>query len=156
MHWKRWAAVLGAALLGIALAAAPRVATAGHHHQKSLYERLGGVQAIAAVVDDMVDRLLKDPVITANPRTVEGMKHVTVPGLKYQITAFLCQAAGGPEKYTGKDMLAAHKGLRISDEEWDAGAKDVKATLDKFHVPDAEQQEIFALVGSIKKDIVGQ
>jgi truncated hemoglobin YjbI len=122
--------------------------------QKSLYERLGGVHAIAAVVDDFVNRLIVNPVIGSNPRTVASLQKIPVPAIKFQLTAMLCQVSGGPQKYFGHDMKAAHMGLMISDAEWDAAAADLKATLDKFNVPEKEQQEIFVLVSSTKPDIV--
>lgn len=122
--------------------------------QKSLYERLGGVHTIAAVVDDFVNRLAMNPVIGSNPRTVAALQKIPVPAIKFQVTAMLCQVSGGPQKYIGHDMKSAHMGLMISDAEWDAAAADLKATLDKFKVPEKEQQEIFALVGGTKPDIV--
>ena len=141
------------ALLALALGSAPAL-WADEKAEKSLYDRLGGVPAIAAVVDDFVNRLLEDPVITANPRTVEAMKHTTVPGLKFQLTALVCQVADGPQKYTGRSMKAAHEYMGITEREWDAMAADFKMTLDRFKVPSREQQELFAAIGMTKKDIV--
>ncbi len=122
--------------------------------QKSLYERLGGVMAISAVVDDFVNRLFVNPTVTGNPKVAEAAKHITVPGLKYLVTEQLCAATGGPHNYTGRDMKGSHRHLGVSEEEWKAAAGDLKATLDKFNVPDREQQEVFTLIGSTKKDIV--
>jgi|GEM_PF-510766 len=122
--------------------------------EKSLYERLGGVYQIAAVVDDFVDKLLVDPIITANKNTVSGLAHITKPGLKYLITEMLSQAAGGPQKYTGKPMKEAHKDLKISEAEWEAMVKDFLSTLAKFKVPNKEQIELVVIVGNTKSDIV--
>jgi hemoglobin len=148
----------GLALLAILLAMASNPTgaqeSADQKAAQTLYERLGGVQAIAAVVDDLVDRLLRDPAITGNPKVVEGMKHVTVPGIKFQITALFCELTGGPQKYAGKSMKESHKDLNISEREWDAMAADFKLTLDKFKVPEREQKELFAVVGRTKQDIV--
>lgn len=144
---------LGSLCLAL-LAAAVLAGRPALAQEKSLYERLGGVNAIAAVVDDFVDRLLKDKTITANPHVVEGMKHVTVPGLKYLLTEQVCEAAGGPQRYTGRSMKESHAGLWITEKEWQAMAMDFQKTLDKFKVPEREQKELFAAVGSTKQDVV--
>lgn len=125
--------------------------------EKSLYERLGGASAIATVVDDFVDRLLKNQVILSNPKTVEAAKsgRFTVPGLKYLLAEQICAATGDPQKYTGREMKESHQHLNISEKEWEAMAADLKATLDKFKVPEKEQQELFAILGKTKKDVVG-
>ncbi len=122
--------------------------------EKSLYERLGGVYPIAAVVDDFVDKLLINPIITANKNTVAGLAHITKPGLKYLLTEMICQAAGGPQKYTGKSMKEAHKDLKISEAEWEAMVKEFLASLGKFKVPNKEQIELVVIVGTTKADIV--
>lgn len=127
---------------------------AAHAQSKSLYERLGGVHTIAGVVDEFVNRLATNQVVASNPRTVASLSKIPIPAIKFQVTAMLCQSTGGPQKYIGRDMKAAHMGLMISDEEWDSAASDLKATLDKFKVPDREQQELFQLVGGSRKDIV--
>jgi len=129
----------------------------GSAQEKSLYERLGGAYAIATVVDDFVDRLLKNQVILSNPKTVEAAKsgRFTVPGLKYLLAEQICAATGGPQQYTGREMKESHAHLNISEKEWETAAADLKATLDKFKVPEKEQQELFKIVTSTKKDIVG-
>ncbi len=122
--------------------------------EESLYKRLGGVYNIAAVVDDFVDRLLADPIITGNKNIVSAMGKITKPGLKYQITELLCQAAGGPQKYNGRSMKDSHQGLNITEAEWQAMMKDFLATLAKFNIKGLEQNELLVIVGSIKSDIV--
>jgi hemoglobin len=125
---------------------------------KSLYDRLGGTYAIAAVVDDYIDNLVKDPVVMANPRVKAAVGKAAaghgVPGLKYQITAFFIEASGGPDKYHGGTMKDTHATLNITHSEWEASAAVLKATLDKFKVPAPEQGELFALVESTHEDIV--
>src|SRR5690349_10628934 len=76
------------------------------------------------------------------------------PGLKYSITELVCQATGGPQKYTGLSMRESHADLKITEAEWTAFAGEFKATLDKFKVPEKEQNELFQIVGSLKDDIV--
>ncbi len=120
----------------------------------SLYDRVGGVYSIAAVVDDFTDKLLSDPIITANQKVVAAMGKITKAGLKYRITELVCQVSGGPQKYTGKPMKDAHQNLNISEGEWAATVKILLGTLTKFNVPEKEQNELLVLIGSTKNDIV--
>lgn len=122
--------------------------------EKSLYERLGGTYAIATVVDDLIERLLVNDILNANPAINEARDRVPKAGLKFRVTAMVCQATGGPEIYKGRSMYDAHKHLNITEKEWEAMASDFKMSLDKFKVPEKEQQEIFDILGSTKKDIV--
>jgi hemoglobin len=122
--------------------------------EKSLYARLGGNRAIAAVVDDFCDRIKCNEVILANPVVKDIFSRTIQPGFKHSVTSLMCQVTGGPEKYHGLGMREAHLGMKITDKEWDAFAADFKATLDKFKVPAKEQGELFALVSSLKPEIV--
>lgn len=122
--------------------------------ENSLYERLGGTYAIATVVDDFIERLLVNDILNANPAIKEARDRVPKAGLKFRVTAMVCQVTGGPEVYKGRSMYDAHKHLNITEKEWDAMAADFKKSLDKFKVPEKEQQELFELVGTTKKDIV--
>jgi hemoglobin len=129
--------------------------TAGaQEKQRPLYDRLGGVYSIATVVDDFIERLLVNRTLNANPAINEARAHVPKAGLKFQVTALVCEVTGGPCKYAGRGMKEAHQHLNITPAEWDAMVVDFKATLDTFKVPQAEQQELIAIVGSTKKDIV--
>lgn len=120
----------------------------------SLYERLGGVYAIATVVDDFIDRIMDDPRLNANPKVNVAHHRVSRAGFKYLVTEQVCAAAGGPQRYTGRSMHDSHVHLDITEEEWLAFLDDLKHTLTKFNVPAAEQDELFAIVESTKKDIV--
>ena len=120
----------------------------------SLYERLGGVYAIATVVDDFIDRIMLNPRLNANAKVDEAHHKVSPPGFKYLVTEMVCWATGGPQKYTGKTMLDSHGHLDITEPEWQAFLDDFRACLAKFQVPPREQQELFAIVESTKKDIV--
>ena len=122
--------------------------------QPSLYERLGGVYPIAAVVDDFIDRIMDDPRLNANPLVNEAHHRVSRAGFKYLVTEQVCWAAGGPQRYTGRNMRDSHEHLKITAEEWEAFLDDLRKTLDKFQVPAAEQGELFAIVASTKGDIV--
>jgi hemoglobin len=125
-----------------------------NQNQSSLYERLGGVYSIATVVDDFIDRVMTDPRLNANPRVDEAHHRVSAAGFKYLVTEMVCWAAGGPQRYTGRSMLDSHKDLMITDAEWQAFLDDLQQTLDKFSVPQTEQEELKAIVASTKADIV--
>jgi hemoglobin len=120
----------------------------------TLYERLGGVFAIATVVDDFIDRIMVDPRLNANPKVNEAHHKVARAGFKYLVTEQVCAAAGGPQRYTGRSMRDSHAQLDISEEEWQAFLDDFRQTLDQFKVPTTEQAELFAIVESTKGDIV--
>jgi hemoglobin len=122
--------------------------------KKSLYDRLGGLYNIAAVVDDFIERLLVDDTLNANPAIKAARERVPKAGLKFHVTALMCEATGGPCKYTGRTMKESHTQLNINDGQWNAMLADFKGTLNKFNVPAGEQDELIAIVGSTKGDIV--
>jgi hemoglobin len=118
--------------------------------QKSLYERLGGKEAITAVVDDFVAN------VAADKRINGFFAKADIPRLKRNLVDQICQATGGPCTYTGKDMRTAHKGMGITDADFNALVEDLKKSLDKFKVPAKEQGELLGALGSMKPQIVGQ
>ncbi len=120
----------------------------------TLYERLGGVYPIATVVDDLIDRVMVDSRLNANPRVDEAHHRVAPAGFKYLVTEMVCWAAGGPQKYTGRSMYESHKEMKITAGEWEAFMDDLRQTLDKFGVPAPEQAELKAIVESTRADIV--
>ena len=120
----------------------------------SLYERLGGVYSIATVIDDLIDRIMADPRLNANPAVDEAHHKVPPAGFKYLVTEMLCWASGGPQKYSGRSMVDSHRDLNITPQEWEAFMDDLQQTLDKFKVPAAEQAEVRAIVQSTYSDIV--
>ena len=128
---------------------------------KSLYTRLGGEPAIRAVVEDFVNSAAGDPKVNfdrknpAHPKTWDATRE-NVTKLKAQLVAFIAQATGGPKNYTGQDMGEAHRGMQIKEEEFNALAGHLKNTLVKLNVPQKEQDELMAVVGSTKGDIVGK
>ncbi|MEE8234227.1 MAG: group 1 truncated hemoglobin [Gammaproteobacteria bacterium] len=127
---------------------------AQEQEEKSLYERLGGVHGIATVVDDFIERVAANDSINANPAIKEPRDRVPIAGIKHRVTELVCQVTGGPEKYNGRTMKEVHKDMNITEKEWDAMVADFKKTLDKFKVPEKEQNELFAIVESTKPDIV--
>jgi hemoglobin len=119
--------------------------------KKSLYQRLGGYDAIAAVVDDFVGRLVTDKQFE---RFFVGHSNDSKKRIRQHIVDQFCAGAGGPCVYTGRSMKDSHTGLGITEAEWDASARHLVATLDKFKVPEAEQKELLAFVTTLKADIV--
>ena len=119
--------------------------------QKSLYERLGGYDAITAVVNDLLPRLQADSLLGRfwQHRGEDGVKRE-----KQLLIDFLCACAGGPLYYTGRDMKTSHKGMKISERDWAAFLGHLNATLDAFQVPQAEREEAVAFIQSTKPDIV--
>jgi hemoglobin len=120
----------------------------------SLYDRLGGVYNIATVIDDLIDKVMTDPRLNANPRVDEAHHRVSAAGFKYFVTELACSAAGGPQTYSGRPMGDSHRHLMITDGEWQAFMDDLQQTFDKFAVPQSEQEELRAIVESTREAIV--
>ena len=119
--------------------------------EKTLYSRLGGYDAIAAVVENLVGRLMQDE------RLGRFWAHRGDDGIRREkqlLVDFLCHCAGGPMYYTGRDMNLSHKGMRISEEDWAALILHLNATLDHFQVPEAEREAVVGFVQSTKLEIV--
>src|SRR5438552_4966733 len=120
----------------------------------SLYERLGGIYSISCVVDDLIDRVMTDARLNANPAVNEAHHKVPPPGFKYLVTEMVGWASGGPQVYTGRPMRESHEHLKITPKEWEAFMDDLQQSLDRFNVPSAEQTELKAIVQSTYGDIV--
>jgi hemoglobin len=120
----------------------------------SLYDRLGGVYNIATVVDDLIDRVMTDPRLNANPRVDEAHHRVSPAGFKFLVTELACQAAGGPQVYSGRPMGDSHRHLMITPGEWAAFMDDLRQSLDRFEVPQPERDELTAIVESTREAIV--
>ena len=119
--------------------------------EKSLYQRLGGYDAVAAVVDDFIGRLVSDPRFE---KFFAGFSVDSRKRIRQHIVDQFCAAAKGPCVYTGRDMKTTHGGLGITEDDWNAAAKHLVESLDKFKVPAKEKNELLAFVSSLKKDIV--
>ncbi len=117
---------------------------------RPLYERLGGKPAIIAVVDDFVAR------VAADGRINGKFANADIPRLKRMLVDQICEASGGPCKYTGRDMRSAHAGMRITDAEFDALVEDLVSALTKYHVADREKNALLSVLGPMRPDIVGQ
>jgi hemoglobin len=125
--------------------------------EPTLYERLGGIFAIAAVIDSFSDRLLKNPkIVDANPELHEWHTvtyHTRMPGLKWGRTLWLADKAGGPFEYTGRELRDAHWDLKISPEVFDEVAKELANTLDDFKVPEREKGEVLTAFAAEKSEV---
>jgi hemoglobin len=119
----------------------------------SLYKRLGGREGIAVVVGDFTATMAADPRVNAR---FKGMKPPEVERFKSNLADQICEATGGPCSYVGKDMKTAHKGMNITEAEWNAGVENLVKALDKHNVPAGSKQELLGILGPMKKDIVGQ
>jgi len=121
--------------------------------EPTLYQRLGGREAIKGVVDDFVANVVADPRVNSR---FKGLQPAAVAKLQTNLADQICDATGGPCAYLGRDMKAVHAGMRITDAEWTATVEDLVKSLNKFKVGAKEQQELLAILGPMKKDIVGQ
>src|SRR5881397_1458506 len=117
----------------------------------TLYARLGGYDAIAAVADDLLPRLMSDPQLGRfwAHRAADSIRRE-----KQLLIDFLCASAGGPLYYTGRDMKTAHRGMKISESDWLPFLRHLHATLDTFQVSEKEREEVVAFIQSTKADIV--
>ena len=114
----------------------------------SLYERLGGINAITAVVENFRDRVAGDT------RINQKFAQTDLGRLRKMLIDQVCEAAGGPCRYTGLSMKDAHKGMKVTSGEFDALVQDLVATLNQFKVGKKEQDEVLGVLGPLKADIV--
>jgi hemoglobin len=136
-----------AACGGKAKPAEPTQASSGS--AASLYDRLGGKDAITAVIKDFVEeRVAKDKRINA------FFLNTDIPAFEVKLIDQVCEATGGPCKYKGKDMKTSHAGMKVKDSDFNALVEDLVVSLDKFKVPEKEKNELLGALGSMKPDIV--
>jgi len=129
-----------------ATAAAQNAMVAGQ--EKSLYERLGGIDAIKAVVGEFAGRVLADE------RVNKKFAKSDAPRLVLHLQEQICAATGGPCEYTGKDMKSTHKDMKVTEGEFNALVEDLVGALDKFNVPEKEKNDLLAILGPLKSQIV--
>lgn len=140
---------------GLAIAAMLIAPSASIAKDKTLYERLGGKKAITAVVDEFVGRVAMDNRINhffaqtaADPARLSSFK--------MKLVDQICQASGGPCKYTGKDMKSAHAGMGVTASDFNALVEDLTAALDKFKVGAQEKNDLLGALGPMQGDIVSK
>ena len=130
-------------------------ASAAQHapKQKSLYDRLGGKQAITAVVDEFVGRVAGDNRIN-HFFAATASNPAQLASFKMKLVDQICEASGGPCKYTGKDMKTAHRGMGIATADFNALVEDLVGALDKFKVGEAEKSQLLSVLGPMQGQIV--
>ena len=116
--------------------------------ERSLYERLGGVGAIQAVVTKFIGN------VGADKRINGRFANTDLKQLNKHLVDQVCQASGGPCTYTGRDMKTTHKGMKLTTADFNALVEDLVKALDTFNVPEKEKGELLAVLGPMKKDIV--
>ncbi len=121
--------------------------------EPSLYKRLGGREGIRGVVDDFVAALVADSRVNVR---FKDLKPADVERVKTNLSDQVCEATGGPCSYLGKDMKTTHKGMRITEAEWNAGVEDLVKALDKRNVSQKDRNELLSLLTPMKNDIVNQ
>ena len=156
---RKWSQVmLGALLAALLVAGAVSTSLAAGDQtkrgeakgkkEKSLYLRLGGKEAITAVVGEFVAR------VAADTRINQFFAQTDIPRLKMHLVNQICEASGGPCKYTGRTMKEAHQGMGISTADFNALVEDLVGALDKFKVGEKEKNELLGVLGPMKTDIV--
>jgi len=117
---------------------------------RSLYTRLGGAEGIRRIIDDVIAAHLNNPVVSERFRKAEDLGR-----LKSKAWEFFCAGAGGPETYTGKDMISAHKGMNITEAEYDAVTDDILSALAKNRIDDATARDVTAILNSLRSQVIG-
>ena len=128
-------------------------ALADQHAEQSLYKRLGGYDAIAAVTDDFIGRLATDKSLQ---KFFVGHSKESLGRIRQLVVDQLCAATGGPCVYIGRDMKSSHQGMGITEADWNTAVGHLVATFDKFKVPERERKELLGALSGLKNDIVDQ
>ena len=115
----------------------------------ALYQRLGGADGIARLVDDVIAAHLDNPLVKARFENIEDLERT-----KRMAREFFCAGSGGPESYSGKDMLAAHRGMNISEQEYLAVTDDIVGAMNKNKLDDATKNDVIAILYSLKGNII--
>ena len=115
----------------------------------TLYQRLGGAEGIARLVDDLVAAHLSNPIIKTRFENIKDLDHA-----KQMAREFFSAGSGGPQAYTGKDMLAAHKGMNISEQEYLAAMDDIVGAMNKNGIDEDAKKDVIAILYSLKGEII--
>ncbi len=140
-------------LVMFVLVAIGACSSTGSKQEASLYDRLGGKEAITMVINDFVNTVGSDPRIT-NEKVTKRLQAIDIDQLKAYLVEQVCVGTGGPCKYTGRSMKEAHAGLEISNADFDVVVDDLVKTLDKYNVPEKEKGELLSILGPMRPDIV--
>jgi len=115
----------------------------------TLYQRLGEADGIARIVEDVMAAHLANPIVKTRFEQIKDIEFA-----KKMAREFFCAGSGGPEPYTGKDMIAAHKGMNISEQEYLAVTDDIVGAMDKHRIDDATKNDVIAILYSLKNNII--
>lgn len=115
----------------------------------SLYQRLGGADGIARLVDDVITAHLNNPLVKTRFENIKDLDHV-----KEMARQYFSAGSGGPETYTGKDMLTAHKGMNISEQEYLAVMDDIVGAMEKHGLSEDTKKDVIAILYSLKGEII--
>ena len=143
-------------IIAIAVLLGALVSPAFAEDKKSLYDRLGGVGPISVVVDEFINRLVKDATLNKNPAIKEARDRVPAPYLKYHVTAMVCMATGGPCKYTGRDMKAAHAQMGLTRGDFNALVEILQVAMDARGIPFSAQNKLLSRLAPMHRDIEHQ
>jgi hemoglobin len=146
-----WATAWRPATLLAAAAVFAAAPAPAQQQPRTLYQRLGGYDALAAVTDDFIGRLIADAELA---RFFAGHSNDSKQRIRQLIVDQLCAATGGPCVYTGRDMRTSHAGLGITERDWQRTVDHLVATLNRFRVPAAEQRELLEALTRLRPDIV--
>jgi hemoglobin len=135
----------------LAIVALPLFTAPAPAQEKSLYQRLGGYDAIAAVTDEFIGRLATD---AQTKKFFVVFSNDSRTRIRQLVVDLICKSTGGPCAYIGRDMKTAHAGAGITKSDWDHSLQIFGEVLNKFKVPDKEQKDLAALLGPLEKDIV--
>jgi hemoglobin len=138
---------------GCATAAARPAPQAPATASRTLYQRVGGIEALAAVTDDFLGRVTADPKLKP---FFKGLEEKDMQRIRQHVVDQLCAATGGPCFYPGKDMKLAHEQFEITADIYDTFVAHLGATLDKFKVPDRERNELATIYNSMRTQIVNR
>jgi hemoglobin len=151
MHRNKNKLIAGLQIILILCITTFSMPTTGMAQEKTLYQRLGGYDAISAVVNEFAERLFIDKKLE---RFFGALSTDTRDKFKQLNTLLVCAATGGPCTYLGRAMTTSHQGMRVANADFDAVAGHLAATLDKFKVPAAEKSELLGIIGSMRSQIV--
>lgn len=154
VSWKIRLLLTGAAVLSLCTTAFAAANGEKSAPVPSLYERLGGADNIAVVVDEIIERGYASEILHANPRIAEAHARFPKAAYKFKVMLLVCQSTGGPYKYVGRTMKEAHQHLNVTETEWRELISIVRESLGKYKVPQKEQDEVIAGLEKTKGEIV--
>ncbi len=149
-HRSSWPRLMRAAFIGLLAAATLAAGFARHSHaaDDSLYRGLGGKDNIVKMIDVAMIKWLADP------RILDEFDNINLDRLKSRISDQICQIAGGPCQYTGRDMYASHKGLHLNQAKFNALAENLQLAMDDVGIPFSTQNRLMALLAAMQRDVV--